>query len=107
MLAMLLLTTAALALATSTRATALLGDDAALVARAQSLASERLELQRAQPGCAVLAIAPRNVPRIAAVAQRTAAPGMERTRLIAWLSLSPFASTAPVTLSLSGARMCE
>ena len=107
MLAMLLLSTAALALTASTRATALLGDDAALVAHAQSLASERLELDRARPGCAASPIAPRNLPRIAAITQLSAAPGMERTRLLASLSLSPLASTAPVTLSLSGAKACE
>ncbi len=104
---MLLLSAAAIALTTSTRATALLGDDAALVARAQSLAAERLELERAQTDCAAPASAPRNQPRIAAVAQRSAALGLERTRLVESLSLSPFAGSAPVVLSLSGARACE
>lgn len=107
MLATLLLSAAALALTTSTRATALLGDDAALVARAQSLASERLELDRARPSCAAPAGSPRNLPRIVATTQRSAAPGVERTRLLASLTLSPFASSAPVTLSLSSAKECE
>lgn len=107
MLAMLLLSAAAIALTTSTRATALLGDDAALVARAQSLASEHLELERARPDCAAPSPAPRNVPRIVALMQHSAAPGFRRTRVQASLTLSPFARTAPVALSLSGARECE
>ncbi len=104
---MLLLSAAALAFSTSTRASALLGDDAALVAHAQALATEQLEGERAHRNCAASPTPPRNVPRIVALTQSTGSPGVERTRLAATLALSPFAAHASAVLSLSGARPCE
>lgn len=104
---MLLLSAATLAITTSTRASAMLADDATLVARAQAIGSESLELARILSACAAPVPAVRAVPRVTATLLPTVGAGVVVSLFSATLTLSPFAGRTDPLLSLGTARRCE
>lgn len=105
---MVLLSAAAIAVATSTRATALLADDATLVSRAVSLANESAELAKVSRDCASVPVALRPTPRVVATVTPGAPSATYHTEhYSAALTLSPFARATTATLTLSSGRGCE
>jgi len=108
---MVLLSAAGAALMAGTRATALLADDALLVARAHSLSSSAGERTQYAPCAAGGATQGRDLPRVHVAATSLAEGGVRGTRVTATLLLSPFAygassRTPSSNLSLSSARVC-
>jgi hypothetical protein len=107
---MVLLSAAGAAFMAGTQATALLTDDALLVARAHSLSAAAGERTQYVPCAAIAATQGHDLPRVHV--QSTGLPGaaLQATSVTATLSFSPFAQGASHTpasaLSLSAARAC-
>lgn len=104
---MLLLTSGALALAAGTRATALLADDAILVARAQALSTTSAERTWLTPCFARDGPTTTTLPRVQLITTARSDSGLRVAQLVAKLSFAPFARVTPATLTASSARTCR
>ncbi|HYW31316.1 MAG TPA: hypothetical protein VE869_07375 [Gemmatimonas sp.] len=105
LVSLLLLSAAAAALGASTRALALLADDAVLVARAHTIGStlaERAHWQACTTGVTVI----NNVDRVQVDALSVGDSVSLRTNVAATISPSPLARRTPRTLSMSTGRIC-
>jgi Tfp pilus assembly protein PilV len=105
--AALLLAITALALATSTRGTLALADDAQLVTRAQALATTRAELAM-RAGCTVHATGTDNTPRVTVRWHTTHAANTAESQLDLALERSPIAfdNSAPIALAIYAGMVC-
>lgn len=109
---MVLLSAAGAAFMAGTRASALLTDDALLVARAHALSAAAGEHTQYTPCAAGGAAQGQDLPRVHVAATPVAEGPVHGTRVSAMLLLSPFAYGAAghgpsPGLSLSAARHCE
>ena len=107
LVAMLLLASGALALAAGTRATALLADDAILVARAQALSTTSAERTWLTPCFARDGPSTTTLPRVQLITTARSDSGLRVAQLVAKLSFTPFARITPATLTASSARACR
>lgn len=90
----------------STRATALLADDAILVTRAHALSAAAAEHAH-MAGCTATDRAVTTaLPRVKVEAIITPAGRLQRVQIAASMRFSPLARAAPAELSLSSARLC-
>jgi hypothetical protein len=108
---MVLLSAAGAAFMAGTQATALLTDDAILVARAHSLSAAAGERVQYAPCAAGGATQGHDLPRVHVAATPVPGGGLQGTSVTATLLFSPFAyrmrsGMTATELSLSGARAC-
>jgi hypothetical protein len=89
----------------STRATALLADDATLVSRALALSAAAAERTHAMPCSADGRDATTTLPRVR-VHERVSGGPVQRVVVSASLRFSPLARSAPTLLALSSGRPC-
>ncbi|MES2523618.1 MAG: hypothetical protein V4617_13015 [Gemmatimonadota bacterium] len=103
---MLLLSVAGVALGTSTRALAILADDAALVARAHAAGSTLAE-QVHWRACAASVTRSDDLSRVHVEAVSTRDSAAVRATVLATLAPSPLARSTTRSLSLSTGRLCQ
>ena len=108
---MVLLSAAGAAFMAGTQATALLTDDAILVARAHAMSASAGERVQYAPCAAGSAALGQDLPRVHVAATPVPEGGLQGTSVTATLLFSPFAyrtrsGMTAAELSLSGARAC-
>ena len=105
-MSIVLLSAAALAMIAGTRATALLTDDATLVARAHALGAASAERVHGAPCSIDDREATTTLPRVRLDEMLHAGSRLQRVQVAASLHFSPLARSTPAALGLSSARLC-